>query len=277
MKLPFKILPFCFSIFVQYLIGQNSIVINEINYHSSDNNNAEDWVEFFNNSSENINITNWEFRDEIDDHIFEFPQNTIIYAQNYLVLCKHDSSFNAVYPNVSNYLPNMGFGLSGGGEPIRLFNSDGVLVDSVNYDDEPPWTNIPDGNGPTLELLNPYMDNLIPENWAASEGFGTPGEQNSVYLKIDSPITTINSFEILGNFPNPFNPITSINYTINKNGFIKIDIFDVKGNYLENLLQQFQYQGNYKINFHSNYPSGQYYAKFQLNQHTKIHKMTLIK
>ena len=66
---------------------------------------------------------------------------------------------------------------------MRLSNSDESLVDEVKYDNSPPWPTEPDGNGPTLELLHPSLDNKLGENWAASDSHGgTPGSVNSVYL-----------------------------------------------------------------------------------------------
>ena len=76
---------------------------------------------------------------------------------------------------------NFGFGLSGGGELLRLFDSNGQLVDKVEYNDIAPWPTEPDGAGPTLELINPSLENDMASNWAASSGNGTPGAVNSVY------------------------------------------------------------------------------------------------
>ena len=49
------------------------VVINEINYNSSDSFNPDDWVELYNNSNDTIDITSWLLKDEKDDHIFIIP------------------------------------------------------------------------------------------------------------------------------------------------------------------------------------------------------------
>ena len=46
----------------------NALVINEINYNSSDDFNPEDWVELYNPTDNTINISNWKFKDENDDN-----------------------------------------------------------------------------------------------------------------------------------------------------------------------------------------------------------------
>jgi PKD repeat protein len=53
------------------------------------------------------------------------------------------------------------------------------MVDHVAYDDADPWPTAPGGNGPTLALIDPSLDNALPESWDASEqDGGTPGAIN---------------------------------------------------------------------------------------------------
>ncbi len=160
----------------------DSLVINEINYHSADDFNPGDWVEIFNPMPTEMDITNWEFKDEDDEHIFTFPENTVIEPYGFLVLCFDTVAFKANFPDVNNFIGEMNFGFSGGGELLRLYDPTGYLVDFVEYDDNDPWPTEPDGNGPTLELINAHLDNALPESWAASEAHGTPGAVNSVHV-----------------------------------------------------------------------------------------------
>ena len=65
---------------------------------------------------------------------------------------------------------------------MRLFDAEELPVDEVNYNDSSPWPLEPDGNGPTLELIHPSLDNDLGVNWATSDNNGgTPGVVNSVY------------------------------------------------------------------------------------------------
>ena len=190
----------------------DSLIINEINYNSANDIDPGDWVEFYNSHNYDLNITGWQFKDENDSHVFTFPQGTIIEAQNYLVLCRDSIAFNSIFPDVENYIGEMDFGLSSGGELIRLFDDTGYLVDTVHYDNNSPWPTEPDGNGPTLELLNWSLDNALPESWAASEDHGTPGEENSMITnvpKLNKAFATL-SFTI---YPNPFKTSAIIQVT----------------------------------------------------------------
>ena len=144
--------------------------------------NPGDWVELHNPTNESIAIGLWEFKDGNDTHVFIIPENQVLESGAYLVLCKDSLAFNDNFPNVSNFIGEFDFGLNGGGELVRLFDTEGLLVDEVNYDDSSPWPLEPDGNGPTLELIHPSLDNDLGVNWATSgNNGGTPGVVNSVY------------------------------------------------------------------------------------------------
>ena len=156
------------------------IVINEINYRSSAIFNPEDWLELYNTTSEGVEIGLWSFKDD-NNNVFIFPENLKIESGEYLVLCKNYQMFSQFFPGVTNVIGNFGFGLSGGGELLRLFDANEQLVDQVEYNDIYPWPTEPDGTGPTLELINPYVENDIASNWVSSIANGSPGSVNSIY------------------------------------------------------------------------------------------------
>ena len=144
--------------------------------------NPGDWVELHNPTNESIAIGLWEFKDGNDAHVFIIPENQVLESGAYLVLCKDSLAFNDNFPNVSNFIGEFDFGLNGGGELVRLFDAEGLPVDEVIYNDSLPWPMEPDGNGPTLELIHPSLNNDLGSNWAASDNNGgTPGVVNSIY------------------------------------------------------------------------------------------------
>ena len=144
--------------------------------------NPADWVELHNPTNESIAIGLWEFKDGNDTHVFIIPENQVLESGAYLVLCKDSLAFNDNFPNVSNFIGEFDFGLNGGGELVRLFDAEELPVDEVNYNDSSPWPLEPDGNGPTLELIHPSLDNDLGVNWATSDNNGgRPGMVNSVY------------------------------------------------------------------------------------------------
>jgi hypothetical protein len=195
----------------RYKTYADSLVINEINYNSSDTFNPGDWIEVYNPMPYALDISGWVYKDEDDAHAFTFPEGTNIESEGYLVLCTDGAAFTALFPEVGNYIGDAGFGLSGSGELIRIYNPSGTLIDQVTYSDTAPWPTEPDGNGPTLELMKPSLDNSLPESWMASPLHGTPGAENSQLVNINE--TAVNQQNIrLHIIPNPVNTTALVSF-----------------------------------------------------------------
>jgi len=265
---------------------QNLIVINEINYNSSDDFDSGDWVELVNNSIYPADLTGWKFLDEDDSHIYSLPDSLVIQAGGYLVLCQDTSSFLSVFPTVNNYVGELGYGFSGGGELLRLMDSTDALVDYVEYDDSNPWPLNADGNGSSLELTNYELDNTIATSWAASVILnGTPGVTNSTYsvLKSESNALVPNVYALHQNYPNPFNPTTTIKYDIPKDTHILINIFDLKGRLVKTLIDEYQISGFKTIKWDATNKTGQqiaagmYIYRIKAGNYSETKKMVLLK
>ena len=277
--------------FFEYSIGSlpssGSVpTINEINYNSSDTFDPEDWVEIYNPTDSIFDMSNWFFRDEGqvgDDHLFSIPEGTVLQPNEYVVLCRDTMDFKNHFPMVNSYIGDLGFGLSGGGELIRLYNNNGILMDSLTYDDDDPWPPEPDGEGPTLELINPLIDNGIYSNWTASLVNGTPGEQNSNYLGSTQNNLLAEDYRLYQNYPNPFNPLTKIMYYLPKRSEISLKIYDALGReirLLEGGLKDPGYhtlEWDSKDNIGNNVSAGIYLYQLQTEGYIKNNKMVLIK
>jgi len=273
--------------FYEYIVGSlpgSSIVINEINYNSADDEfDPDDWVELYNPTSETISIGLWEFKDENDDHVYTIDEDISLGADEYLVLCTNSSAFADLFPDVGNYVGDIGFGLSGGGELIRLFDSSGVLMDAVEYDDSDPWPEEPDGNGPTLELINPNVDNALAENWSASSGYGSPGSLNSSYMSNEDEVLTSTEFILNNNYPNPFNPVTTISYTLPQAALVRMTIYDLLGRQVKSLLHEYQTPGFKSLQWNATNDLGRpvaaavYLYMIHAGEFTQTKKMVLLK
>ncbi len=91
-------------------------------------------------------------------------------------------------------------------------------------------------------------------------------------------LQTVSQFAILDNYPNPFNPSTTISYQLNQSGKININIFDLNGKLIDELVNDFKEMGNYSINWNgSNLANGVYIVKLQSNEFTEMRKITLLK
>ena len=90
-------------------------------------------------------------------------------------------------------------------------------------------------------------------------------------------ITTAN-YSVLSIYPNPFNPIASINYTLPDNIHLKLSVFDVRGSQIATLFNDFQNAGYHTINWDaSSYPSGLYFITMSAVNFNQTHKIVFIK
>ena len=260
--------------------GLNSIVINEINYNSSDSFDSGDWVEFLNTGNQTIDMTGWVFKDEDDSHQFIFPQGTVLESESLLVILKDETSFRSKFPDVKNYVSGMNFGLSGAGELVRLYNAQMEQIDSLVYDDKTPWPEDADGNGASLELINPFKENSLPGNWAASAGHGSPGKRNSVYTNIKENQKTelAHGLFLEQNYPNPFNPTTVISYQLPVASYVNLVIFNGLGQKVRILVEEKQKAGTHLVTFNADgLASGIYFCTLSFgNNKLLIKKMILM-
>ncbi len=160
------------------------IVINEINYNSdNDGFDPGDWVELHNPNTTAVDISGWTFYD--NGNAFVIPAGTSIEADDFLVIVEDETTFGSSFPHLNNdqYLGNFVFGLSNKGERVSLFDENKCLSDYLVYNDKLPWDTIPDGNGPSLSLIEPGLNNALPQSWEASSNinsaYGTPGRPNT--------------------------------------------------------------------------------------------------
>ena len=84
-------------------------------------------------------------------------------------------------------------------------------------------------------------------------------------------------YQLSQNYPNPFNPETTIDFRIDADSHVNISIFDINGNFVQELVNEWTESGSHQVKFsgHS-IPSGIYFYKMTSKGFTDIRKMTLI-
>ncbi len=85
-------------------------------------------------------------------------------------------------------------------------------------------------------------------------------------------------YQLLRNYPNPFNSSTKISYEINNTGDVAIDIFDILGRKVETLINGIQPAGKYSLVWEATgLPSGIYFARLESNDQVTSNKMIFLK
>ncbi len=78
-----------------------------------------------------------------------------------------------------------------------------------------------------------------------------PSEELHVFLTetIKNEQFTIDNYKLFQNYPNPFNPSTKIGYRLKERGYVKLYVYDIKGELVETLVNQYQEAGYYEVEF----------------------------
>ncbi|MEM7538443.1 MAG: lamin tail domain-containing protein [Chloroflexota bacterium] len=206
-------------------VRSGPLVISEIHYNPDGPDDNLEFVEITNAGSTTQNLANWRLRGEVD---YDFtaahqlspgeslvvvgfaPQNTVV-ADAFRNAYNVSQSATLVGPwnNEGNFLVK----LSDGGELLML-QRPGPLVtpgdgtpafypmwqeDYVRYNDKPPWPTEPDGQGPSLVRLDPFIYGDDAGNWREGTPLScavgvvdmtiTRNGFNSVTLSWDAPET----------------------------------------------------------------------------------------
>lgn len=83
---------------------------------------------------------------------------------------------------------------------------------------------------------------------------------------------------LMPNYPNPFNPTTTLHYYLNENTNVTLEVFDLLGRKVSELYSGPQLSGEYRINFDArNLASGIYIVRFKAGTHVDIRRISLIK
>ena len=80
------------------------------------------------------------------------------------------------------------------------------------------------------------------------------------------------------NYPNPFNPETTLSFLLNRSMFVTLKVYDLLGNEIKTLLNEHKNAGQYFYKFYgSGYPSGIYFYKLIAGSYSQTGKMILMK
>lgn len=156
---------------------KTSIVINEIMYDSPSDHGTAEYIELYNRGAEAVDLTGWEISDGVR---FDFSDGTSIAPGGYLVIAADKDCLTAAHGNIP-VVGDWRGGLRDGGELIRIEDENGNLVDEVDYLPEGDWPNLADGDGSSMELRHPNMDNNISSAWADSDETTKSTMQNFTY------------------------------------------------------------------------------------------------
>jgi hypothetical protein len=246
------------------------LVINEF-LASNDSTNADesgeydDWLELYNNSEQEIFLNGYFLSDDEDNlQRWELPDTSIPAGEYLIVWADGDSDQGSLHTN---------FRLSADGEEIFLTDSEGEIIDHINFGSQIADISngrFPNGSGPFVPM------------------FPTAGTENeNTISEFQEEEIIPEGYYLSQNYPNPFNPVTTIEYSIPQyqglglSGFskdVKLVVYDVLGRQVAILVNEKIFPGNYIVEFNaSSLPSGVYFYVLITNEFILTKKMMLLK
>ncbi len=141
-------------------------------------------------------------------------------------------------------------------------------------------------NGPELSSDTSLINNWLTVNGQTSfSDWIISSANDSTALPVNDNRSNVSNYELLQNYPNPFNPTTIINYYVGDAYYaypvrVTLKVFDVLGNEITTLLDEYKSSGNYEIEFYSNLwnlSSGVYLYQMKAADFIQTRKMILLK
>jgi lipopolysaccharide export system protein LptA len=100
----------------------------------------------------------------------------------------------------------------------------------------------------------------------------------STDIESETELANIKTFTLFQSTPNPFNPSTTIRYSIPKPSEVTLTIYDLLGREIETLVNKIQNPGEYSVRWNGQgYPSGIYICHLQAGDYTETRKLVLQK
>ena len=273
-----------------------NVAVNEFFFRSASGTSVPDYVELVNFGDSDVDLTGWTLMGE--------ELSGTISAGGYMLVTTDSPFYDAdadllfAGEDIPNSIALEDFNLGNSSDEIDLLDANGNEVDYVAYDPDAGWPVGSDYRGHAVELINPAQDNSDPLNWVSvgmdcmsdilygEDGsdddltnFGSPTLDNCNWdgLEIDD-YSIPTEYNLISAYPNPFNPTTTISYSMPISSKVKISIFDMLGREVAVLANEVKQMGNHSYVWDAaDLPSGFYFITMTSNDFYTTQKVTLIK
>jgi hypothetical protein len=92
------------------------------------------------------------------------------------------------------------------------------------------------------------------------------------------PVTAPDIFELRQNFPNPFNPVTTISYAVPRAAHVTLNVYNLMGEEICKLVDESKSAGTYSVQFNGgNLPAGIYFYTISAGRQTETKKLVLLR
>jgi len=146
----------------------------------------------------------------------------------------------------------------------------GSTLSSSTYE----WTDPDYGYEPNGVSIQYYVTAVLQNSEDPTNTVSTSGIQMGKELFNQSSY----DFSLSSNYPNPFNPMTTIEYSVSDLTLVDLRIYNNMGEEIAVLVSEQKAAGNYSVQFNAfNLPSGIYFYRLQAGRQSLVKNMVLLK
>lgn len=147
------------------------------------------------------------------------------------------------------------------------------------------WVEIFNGESNGSDIASSLISDVNDNIYVTGYSYDGPNSIDYVTFKYSQTVginqisnSVAGGYELMQNFPNPFNPVTKIRYEIPNSNFVSLKVFDISGKEVSVLVNRIQSPGSYEVSFDaSDLTSGIYYYRLETKNFSASKKMLLIK
>lgn len=163
----------------------NPVSVTELMFHPDSQNSSGDWIELHNNANVAVNIGGWKVKDSNYFNVYEFPENTFIGANEYVVVASDVAAFTTIYPDVSSVYGPMVFSFGNNSDEVYLLKQNGETVIGFTYSDQDGYDLLCSSGCGHSRGHNTSSSNYQSSEWFLECENGSPGLP---YTSCDYPV-----------------------------------------------------------------------------------------
>ncbi len=161
----------------------DQVIITEVLYDTPGTDADEEWIELFNPTKKDVDLTNWTIEDNVDT--FKILSG-IISGGEYFVVARVTAGFNALYGSNPD-IEGLSLYLGNSGDKLTLRDNANAVVDFVAWEEEEPgWT--VNATHTTIRRISEIDTNTV-SDWEDSGSLGDPGAGTYSIIKTSYPVS----------------------------------------------------------------------------------------
>ena len=158
---------------------------------------------------------------------------------------------------------------------INLIDSATTLIDDAQARNFQRWPVLDEYVWPNAYVGGSYANEIeYLKNWIHAR---LEWMDEQTFMKSIPPLLVMD-YHLNDPFPNPFNPVTTIGFTIPRTELVRVNIYDAMGRQVENLLHDVINPGQYTMTWNGSHrSSGIYFVQLLGGEYTQVRKIMLVK